>query len=152
MEYFRLSIWFVLIHTFSYIFAGALALKISKDIYESKDRLMDYVRDMSNPKEKGHVGKWFLPAQLLRGLLMSFILYPIIIPLGELSFGMSFLFFFGLVFIFTHIACAAPCSDNIEGFVYLKERYLNKTMFFKFQFEMIIYSSLFGLLVSLIIF
>ena len=152
MEYFRLSIWFVLIHSFSYMFAGALALKISEDIYENKDRLMDYVRDMSDEKEKSHVTKWFFPAQLIRGLLMSFVLYPIITPLGELSFALRFLFFFGLVFIYTHISCAAPCSDNIEGYVYLKERYLNKTMFFKFQFEMIIYSSLFGLLVSLIIF
>lgn len=77
------------------------------------------------------MAKWFIPAQLIRGLLLSLVLYPIITPLGELSFFLRLVFFFGLVFIYTHIASAAPCSDNIEGFVYLKERYLNKTMFIK---------------------
>jgi hypothetical protein len=83
---------------------------------------------------------------------MSVILYPLLPSLGELAFGVRFLFFAGLMFFYTHLACAAPCSDNIEGLIYLKERYINRTLFLKFHFEMIVYSVVFGLLVSIFLF
>ena len=152
MQYITFSFWFTLIHVISYMVAGMLALQISKDIYDGKNRLMDYHRDMSNPNESSHVHKWFIPGQILRGILMSVILYPILFQLGELSIGMRFIFFTGLMFIYTHFACAAPCPDNIEGLVYMKERYIKKLSFFKFQFEMVIYSLLLGFLVSYFLF
>ncbi len=77
---------------------------------------MSYVRDMSDAGERRHVQRWFFPAQLVRGLL----------------------------FFYTHIACAAPCSDNIEGLVYMKARYFDTTAFFKYQLEMLMYSVLFA--------
>ena len=88
----------------------------------------------------------------MRGLLFSLILYPILVPLGELAFVTRHLFFAGLMFVYTHLACAAPCPDNIEGVVYMKKRYIEKSSFFKFQFEMVIYSLLFGFLVSFLLF
>ncbi len=152
MGYLIFSFWFTLIHVASYTLAGVLALRISKDIYEGKSRLMDYLKDMSVDAESRHVQKWFLPAQILRGLLLSIIIYPILGPLGELDLGLRFAFFAGLMFIYTHLACAAPCPDNIEGFVYLKERYMTRSSFFKFQLEMAIYSLLVGFLVSYFLF
>ncbi|MFO7929127.1 MAG: hypothetical protein R6U35_05630 [Candidatus Humimicrobiaceae bacterium] len=152
MQYLVFSLWFTVIHAIAYTLAGMLALRISNDIYEGKSRLMDYLRDMSIEKESKHVQKWFIPGQIVRGILLSIILYPILIPLGELAFGMRFLFFTGLMFIYTHLACAAPCSDNIEGLIYLKERYINKTLFLKFHFEMIIYSVALGFFVSFFLF
>ncbi len=152
MQYLVFSLWFTLIHVLSYTLAGVLALRISKDIYEGRSRLMDYLRDMSDEKESKHVQKWFIPGQILRGILMSIILYPILAPLGELSFGIRFLFFIGLMFIYTHLSSVAPCSDNIEGLIYLKERYINRTLFLKFHFEMIIYSLLLGFFVSFFLF
>ncbi len=152
MEYLLFSLWFTLIHLLSYMTAGMLALRISKDIYEGKSRLMDYHRDMSDDVESKHVHKWFIPGQILRGLLLSIILYPVIGPLGELTFVMRYAFFAGLMFVYTHLACAAPCPDNIEGFVYMKKRYITKSSFFKFQYEMVIYSLLFGFLVSYFLF
>ncbi len=149
MQYLIFSFWFTLIHLISYMLAGMLALRISKDIYEGKSRMMDYLRDMSDKNESKHVQKWFIPGQIVRGILMSVILYPLLSPLGELAFGVRFLFFAGLMFIYTHLACAAPCSDNIEGLIYLKERYINRILFLKFHFEMIVYSVVFGLLVSI---
>ncbi len=148
MEYLFFSLWFFLIHIISYMIAGMLALRISKDLYEGKSRLMDYHRDMSNHGESKHVHIWFIPGQILRGLLLSIILYPVIGPLGELAFVMRYAFFAGLMFVYTHLACAAPCPDNIEGFVYMKKRYITKSSFFKFQFEMVTYSLLFGFLAS----
>lgn len=152
MEYIVFSICFIVFHAIAYVIAGALTLKISKEVYESKSRIMDYLRDMSVEKEKSIVTKRFFPAQLLRGFLMSIILYPLLISLGELDFIIRFAFFTGIMFIFTHLACAAPCPDNIEGFVYMKNRYFNRTSFLKFQFEMILYSVIFGILISWIFF
>ena len=152
MQYLIFSLWFTLIHALAYTLAGMLALRISKDIYEGKSRMMDYLRDTSIEKESKHVQKWFIPGQIVRGILLSIILYPILVPLGELSFGVRFLFFTGLMFIYTHLACAAPCPDNIEGLIYLKERYINRTLFFKFHFEMIIYSVVLGFFVSFFLF
>lgn len=152
MQYLIFSLWFTLIHVLSYMIAGMLALRISKDIYDGKSRLMDYLRDMSDEKESKNVHRWLIPGQIVRGLLLSIVLYPILLPLGDLSFGVRFLFFAGLMFVYTHVACAAPCPDNIEGLIYMKERYIKKPSFFKFQFEMVIYSVLVGFLVSFFLF
>ena len=105
---------------------------------------MIYLRDMSDEQERGHVQTMFLPAQLLRGILMSLVLLPILPALEELSFLLRFTFLGGLAFIFTHLSSASPCPDNIEGYVYMKERYFNKTAFLKFQGEMLLYSVVFA--------
>ncbi len=86
MEYLLFSVWFTVIHTAVYTAAGAVALKLSKDLYEEKNRLLDYLNDMSVEMENKHVAKWFLPAQLLRGLLMSVVLYPVLGLLGGAHF------------------------------------------------------------------
>jgi hypothetical protein len=46
----------------------------------------------------------------------------------------------------------APAPDNIEGFVYLKEKFFKKFAFLKFQLEMLIYSVGVSLLVSFFLF
>ena len=77
MKYLVFTLWFTLIHIVSYSVAGMFALKISKDIYESKSRLMDYLRDMSDNGESKHVQKLCLPGQIVRGILLSVVLFPI---------------------------------------------------------------------------
>lgn len=149
MEYIKFSLFFTLIHVVSYTIAGVIALKISKDIYETQNRHCNFLRDMSDPEESKHVQNYFLPAQILRGLLMSVVLYPLFSTIGNLSFLLKFIFFGGLMFIYTHIAAVSPFMDNIEGLVYFKKEYLIKNFFLKFQLEMVIYSTIFGLLMSL---
>ena len=151
MEYIKFTLFFILAHSFAYIIAGAIALQISKDIYESKSRHCNFLRDMADEKEKGYVSKLFLPAQILRGLLMAVVLFPILGEIKGLSFMLQFLFFASLMFIYTHLAAVSPFIDNIEGFVYFKKEYLKKKFFIKFQIEMIIYSVLFGLFMSFVI-
>lgn len=151
MEYIRFTLFFILAHSLSYMIAGAIALQISKDIYENKSRHCDFLRDMSDEKEKGYVGKYFLPAQILRGLLLAVVLFPLLGEIKELSFIMQFVFFGLLVFIYTHLAAASPFIDNIEGFVYFKKEYLKKKFFIKFQMEMVLYSILFGIFISILI-
>ena len=152
MEYLVFSFWFIVIHTGAYTAAGVIALKISKDIYEGKERFADFIRDMKDPHESKHVQKFFIPAQLVRGLLMSVVLYPVLGLLGDLSFGLRFLFFAGLMLIYTEISSAVPFPTNIEGFVYMKQRYLKTGPIWKFWLEIIVYSVLFGLLAGGLLF
>jgi hypothetical protein len=82
---------------------------------------------------------------------MSLILLPVLGALLELTFIFKLLFFSSLMFVYTHLAAASPFIDNIEGFVYFKKDYLMKKYFLKFQFEMILYSILFGLSISFLL-
>src|SRR6056297_135805 len=154
MEYILFSLWFTLIHTGTYTLAGMAALNISRDLYEGEQRLLDFLIDMSEGEkdESGRVKRFFLPAQLLRGLLMSLVLYPVMPLLGDISFAGRFAFFFGLMFIYTDFAGAVPFPHNIEGFVYMKSRYLQKKMIWKLYFEIIIYSLLFALCTAWLLF
>jgi hypothetical protein len=142
--YLKFIAFFTISHTAAYIIAGVIALKISKDIYENKKRAADFLRDMANKEESSHVSKYFLPAQIVRALLMTLILLPVIDTLISFSFLQHLYFFAGLMFIFTHLAAASPFMDNIEGFVYMRKKYFIKKAFLKFQAEMILYSILFG--------
>lgn len=148
MRYVIFSLWFIFIHTASYIFAGAIALKISNNLYEEKERIIDYVRDMSDESERKHVEKWFIPAQIIRGLLLSLVLYPLVGLLGDLSFLLRFVFFSGLMILFTDVASAVPFPHNIEGMVYMKQKYMKKEAVGKLYFEILIYGIVFGLLAS----
>ncbi|MFP4013415.1 MAG: hypothetical protein ACLFVQ_04965 [Chitinispirillaceae bacterium] len=152
MKYVAFSFWFMIIHTAAYTIAGVLALHISKDLYKERERLFDFLRNMSDKNESGHVQKYFLPAQLLRGVLMSVVLYPVIDMLGQLSFGLRSAFLFGLMFIFTDLASAVPFANNIEGLVYFKDRYLKKNLFWKLYLETAIYSVLFAFLAGWFLF
>ena len=145
MDYLWFSLKFAAIHAAAYTLAGGIILVISKEIYEGKSRLMDYVRDMSDDAESMHVKRWFFPAQLARGVLLSLPLYPVMGPMSEAGFGLQALFLGGLAFVYTHIASASPSPDNIEGFVYLKARYFRNSAFLKYQLEMLMYSVLFAL-------
>lgn len=149
MVYIKFIFLFTIAHVVSYIVAGAIALKFSKDIYESKNRLCNFLNDMAVEKERKHVEKYFLPAQIIRGLLMSIVLLPLLSAIENLMVIMQFIFFVSLMFVYTHISSAAPFMDNIEGQVYFKKEYLLKNSFFKFQLEMIMYAILFGLIIIL---
>ncbi|HSJ39118.1 MAG TPA: hypothetical protein VK945_13000 [Planococcus sp. (in: firmicutes)] len=149
MIFIKFVLFFTIAHAISYLIAGAIALKFSKDIYETKNRLCNFMNDMSDDKERGHVEKYFLPAQIIRGILMGSVLLPLVSGLMELSLLVQFLFFVGLMFIFTHFSSASPFMDNIEGQVYFKKEYLQKKYFWKFQLEMVMYSILFGILMTM---
>ena len=148
MENLKFIFYFTLSHIIAYTTAGVIALKISKDIYESKSRHCDFLRDMGDENETRHVQKYFLPAQIIRGIMMAAVLLPILDTILAFDFVTMIIFFSGLMFVYTHFAAVSPFIDNIEGFVYFKNKYLQKKEFLKFQFEMILYSILFGILLS----
>lgn len=152
MEYIKFSLLFMLVHTGAYFVAGMLAYRISHDLYHGENRLLDFLKDMSDPAENARVAKLTLPLQLVRGLLLSIVLYPIVGLLGDLSYILRFVFLASLMFVYTDFASAIPFPHNIEGLVYLKERYLKKSAFWKLQFEMIVFSLLFGAVAAWLLF
>lgn len=152
MNYLIFSLGFIFFHILAYTIAGAVALKFSKDIYEEQNRLVDFLRDMSEEEDKKYVAKWFLHAQILRGFLMSVVLYPVLGIMEGIGFLPGLLFIAGLMLVFSDMASASPFTHNIEGFVYLKPRYLRKKAIVKLYSETLIYSVLFGFLVSWFLF
>ena len=149
MTYVKFSLWFVMIHMVCYIVAGVVDMQLARKIYAGKDRLFQsFFRDMEDENESTRIAKLLLPSQLIRGILLSVVLYPILPFLGELSFGMQFLFMGGLMFIYADFASAIPFSNTIEGLVYLKKEFVEKRVFWTIQLEAILYSGLFGLLTA----
>jgi len=152
MEYIKFSLLFMLVHTGAYFVAGMIAYRISRNLYHGENRLLDFMKDMSDPAENARVAKLTLPLQLLRGLVLSLVFYPILGLLGDLSYPLRFVFLASLMFVYTDFASAIPFPHNIEGIIYMKERYLKKSAFWKLQLEMIIFSLLFGSVASRILF
>lgn len=149
MIYIKFIMLFIIAHVVSYTVAGNIVLPFSKDIYEHKDRVCDFLRNMADSKERKHVEKHFFPAQILRGFLMGIVLLPLLSDIKNHTFITQFIFLGSLMFIYTDISSASPFISNIEGQVYFKKEYLVKGFFFKFQFEMLMYSTLFGLIMTL---
>jgi len=151
--YAKFSFLFFVIHFACYIIAGVIDKQLAKNMYEGKDRLYNaFFRDMEDKRESTRIAKLLIPSQFIRALLMSFVLYPILPYLQELSFGMQFLFMSSLMFIYADFSSAIPFSNTIEGFVYLKKKFVEKNVFWTIQFEAIIYSIMFGLLSAWLLF
>lgn len=144
MNYIYFCIGFTLIHTISYIIAGIIALKLSPELYNESERQFDFLRDMSIDSERKHIEKWFLPAQILRGIILSIVILPILNILGEVSLLMRVLFLSTLMFVYTDAASATPFPHNIEGLVYIKSKYFSVKSVKKLYLETLIYSCLFG--------
>lgn len=145
MDYLWFSVWFTLIHLVAYVVAGAVTLRFTRDLYQGDDALFaPFLRNVGAPEERQRQGIVMWPAQLGRGVLMSVVLYPILLPLAELSFGVRFAFLAGLMFVYTDLAAATPFPNTIEGLVYLKRRFVRSDVFWRIQSEAVIYSVVFG--------
>lgn len=146
-EYLVFSLVFFIIHFACYMLAGVIDLQLAKKMYAGKNRLYrSFFRDMDDKKESNRIAGLLIPSQLLRALLMSMVLYPVLPFLKELSFGVQFLFMSSLMFIYADFASAIPFSNTIEGIVYLKKEFVQKRVFWTIQLEAILYSIMFGVL------
>ena len=153
MRYVWFSAGFSAIHLAAYVLAGVVTQLWSKDIYHGPEALLHPVlRDVSEEAERQRQGKLMLPAQLARALLMSAVLYPLLDALGELAYPVRASVFGGLMLIYADVASASPFPNTIEGLVYLRERYITASAFWRLQSEAVIYSLLFGLVAAWLLF
>jgi len=153
ITYIKFSLLFFVIHFVCYTIAGVIDLQLAKKMYSGKNRLYkSFFRDMEDQKESMRIARLLIPSQFIRGIIMSMVLYPILPFLGELSFGMQFVFMASLMFVYADFASAIPFSNTIEGIVYLKKEFVEKRVFWTIQFEAIMYSIMFGLLSAWLLF
>jgi len=147
MVYLKFSLLFFVIHFICYMAAGVIDLQFAGKLYAGKERLYRHMmRDLDDKKESTRIARLLIPSQLIRALLMSVVLYPILPFLTGLSFGMQFLFMSSLMLVYADFSSAVPFSNTIEGWVYLKKEYVQKNAFWTILLESIMYSLLFGLL------
>jgi hypothetical protein len=152
-EFITYSLLFATIHLVCYVVAGLVDLQLAKHLYMGKDRLYrSFFRDMRDVQESRRVGRLLIPSQLLRGLIMSVVLYPVLPYLHELSFVLRFGFLAGLMFVYADFASAVPFSNTIEGLVYLRKEFVERRVFWTILFESILYSVLFGALTAWLLF
>lgn len=143
--YLRFSLLFFVGHLVCYYLAGFIEYQISKKMYAGKNRLYRaFFRDTEDKREVLRINALLLPTQLLRALLMSVVLYPVLGTLMGFPFWLKFAFMGGLMFVYTDFASAIPFSNTIEGLVYLKREFVRPKVFWTIQFEAVLYSSLFG--------
>jgi hypothetical protein len=153
LRYVWFSLGFFLVHLGAYVIAGVVTQLWSKDIYHGPAALLHPVlRDVSEEAERRRQGRLMLPAQLVRALLMSVVLYPLLEALGGLAYPVRVLVLGGLMLIYADVASASPFPNTIEGLVYLRERYITASAFWRLQSEAVIYSLLFGLAAAWLLF
>jgi hypothetical protein len=145
VRYVWFSLGFFAVHVAAYVIAGVLTQLWSKDIYHGSGALLHPVlRDVSEDAERRRQGKLMVPAQLVRALMMSIVLYPLLDPLSGLSYPARFVVLGGLMFVYADVASASPFPNTIEGLVYLREQFVTVSAFWRLQSEAVIYSLLFG--------
>lgn len=109
-------------HVTTYFLAGALAYNfLTKEFYIGPNPIFAaFMRTEAQPELWAHVVRWFLPTQILRGLLMAIVLYPLFDALKAWSFGKRYLLIAALYLVpgFWGATVAAP--GTIEGMVYLR--------------------------------
>jgi hypothetical protein len=155
VDYLLFTIGFTAIHVVVYTIAGIIVLRVPGvgQMYGGGGALFGaFMRDSEDPAEARRLGRLLIPSQVLRGVLMSLVLFPVLGAVGDIHLGLRFLFFTGLFFVYADFGSAIPFANTIEGLVYLKERFVRPEVFFKIQVEAVTYSIVAGFLIAWLLF
>ncbi len=109
-------------HVTTYFVAGAVAYPLlTKEFYVGPHPILAiFIRTEAEPELWGHVVRWFLPAQILRGFLIATVLYPLVDTLKEWRFAKRLLFIASLYVVLGFWAATGASPGTIEGMVYLR--------------------------------
>jgi hypothetical protein len=109
-------------HTLTYFVVGALAYQLlTKDFYVGPDPIFrTFMRTEAEPDLWAHVMRWFLPAQLLRGVLIAAVLWPFFETMLGWPFQKRWTVFSALYVVLGFWAAAVAAPGTIEGMVYLR--------------------------------
>ena len=139
------SAGFIGIHTIAYMLAGMITYPI---VHKGHPIYRYYLR-REEEKEWSKAMKLLLPIQLLRGLLLSLVFFPILDYMKEMSIGINSVFLFGILFIVGGLASQIPFPGNLEGFVYIRDQFQKGRL--KFHIEDLIYCPIVAVAVSLLL-
>ena len=106
----------------TYFLAGVVFYQLlTKDFYTGPNPIFAaFMRTEAEPELWAHVMRWFLPAQILRGVLLAAVLYPLFDVLKTWSFAKRFLLIASLYLVFGFWAATVAAPGTIEGMVYLR--------------------------------
>jgi hypothetical protein len=109
-------------HVTTYFLAGALAYHfLTKEFYTGPHPLFAaFMRTEAEPELWAHAVRWFLPAQILRGLLMALVLYPLFDTLKTWAFGKRYLLIAALYLVLGFWGATVAAPGTLEGMVYLR--------------------------------
>ena len=109
-------------HVVTYFIIGAVAYQIStKQFYEGANPIFAaFMRSQAEPGLWRHVMTWFIPAQILRGVLIAAVLYPLFNTFNSWSFGKRFLSIAGLYLVLGFWAATVAAPGTIDGMVYMR--------------------------------
>ena len=109
-------------HVTTYFVAGIIFYQLlTKDFYTGPNPIFaTFMRTEAEPALFAHVLTWFIPAQILRGVLMAAVLYPLFDTLKTWSFGRRFLWIASVYLVFSFWSAAGAAPGTIEGMVYLR--------------------------------
>ena len=112
----------ILVHVVTYLIVGAAAYQlITKQFYEGANPIFStFMRTQAEPHLWAHVMTWFIPGQILRGLLIAVVLYPFFGILNEWAFGKRFLTIAGLYLVLGFWASAVAAPGTIDGMIYMR--------------------------------
>jgi hypothetical protein len=109
-------------HVVSYVVVGAAAYHLlTQQFYEGSDAVFStFMRTPAEPELWTHALTWFIPGQLLRGLLIAAVLYPFFDTLQAWGFSRRFLSIAGLYLVLGYWASAVAAPGTIDGLIYLR--------------------------------
>jgi len=112
----------IVAHVVTYFFAGALAYQLlTKQFYEGDNPIFStFMRTPAEPDLWRQAMTWFIPGQILRGLLIAAALYPFFDTLKQWGFWRRALSIAGLYIVLGFWASAVAAPGTIDGLIYLR--------------------------------
>ena len=109
-------------HVVSYFAVGAAAYALfTKPFYEGQNPIFaSFMRTPAEPELWRHVMAWFLPGQILRGLLIAAVLYPFFDTLQAWPWLKRFLSISALYLVLGFWASAVAAPGTIDGMIYMR--------------------------------
>jgi hypothetical protein len=106
----------------TYFLAGAVFYPLlTKPYYEGPNPIFAvFLRTEADMGLFAHVVNWFLPAEILRGILIAALLYPLYDTLKAWPFLKRFLYLASLYLVLGFWAATVPAPGTLEGMVYMR--------------------------------
>lgn len=109
-------------HVVSYVLVGAAAYQfLTRQFYEGSNPVFStFMRTPAEAELWKHTMTWFIPGQVLRGMLIAAVLYPFFDTLRAWGWGKRFLSISGLYLVLGYWASAVAAPGTIDGMIYLR--------------------------------
>ena len=123
-------------HVVTYVAVGALAYPfLTREFFEGAGLAAQVMRTPAEPALWAHVTRWMLPFQVLRGLLLSLVLYPFLGTLLSWSYARRCVALAGLYVVIGQWASTVAGSGTIEGWLILRPEFTTPSVVVKAMAE-----------------